>query len=172
MPTPWSEGEGHTEGGDEGEPPEDPAESKALRMCGHSLHGKRESQAAPGDTQGRSGRATSRKPDMYAARQSNGGIVPEKQSNKDGLCRRLRRLWREGRQPRGTQHGTATVLDTVPLIRVACSCCGGQPQGWHITPAARTGCGNPASPGLCGGRSERAVPTAKNRQLKPAERSG
>ena len=84
MPTLCSEGEGATAGGADGEPPENPAESKALRMCGHSLHGKRESQAAPGDTQGRSGRATSRKPDMYAARQSHGGIVPGKRSNKDG----------------------------------------------------------------------------------------
>jgi len=39
--------EGHTEGDHDGEPPEDLAESKALRMCGHSLHGNRESQAAP-----------------------------------------------------------------------------------------------------------------------------
>ena len=47
MPTLCSEGEGYTEGGHDGEPPEDPAESKALRMCGHSLHGNRESQATP-----------------------------------------------------------------------------------------------------------------------------
>jgi len=47
MPTLCSEGEGYTEGDNDGESPEDPAESKALRMCGHSLHGNRESQAAP-----------------------------------------------------------------------------------------------------------------------------
>ena len=47
MPTLFTEGEGYTEGDYDGEPPEDPAESKALRMCGHSLHGNRESQAAP-----------------------------------------------------------------------------------------------------------------------------
>ena len=47
MPTLLHEGEGYTEGDYDGKPPEDPAESKALRMCGHSLHGNRESQAAP-----------------------------------------------------------------------------------------------------------------------------
>ena len=83
MPTLLHEGEGYTEGDYDGEPPEDPAESKALRMCGHSLHGNRESQAAPWVTQGRSGKATNRKPDMYAAWQSHDGIVPEKRSNKD-----------------------------------------------------------------------------------------
>ena len=47
VPTMFTDWEGHTEGDYDGEPPEDLAESKALRMCGHSLHGNRESQAAP-----------------------------------------------------------------------------------------------------------------------------
>ena len=47
VPTLLNEGEGHTGGDYDGEPPTDSAESKNQGMCGHSLRGNRESQAAP-----------------------------------------------------------------------------------------------------------------------------
>src|SRR4051812_954735 len=42
MPTPYHRREGHTHGDVTRESPDDPAESKTLRMRGHSMHGNRE----------------------------------------------------------------------------------------------------------------------------------
>ena len=84
VPTLLHTWEGHTEGDHDGEPPEDLAESKALRMCGRSLQGNRETPGAPATAgaAGRSEKATSLKSDMYAAGESHGPIVPEKAPNK------------------------------------------------------------------------------------------
>lgn len=81
--------EGHTSEGGRGEPAEGLAESKTLSMWGHSLHGNRESRAALGGDgpPGRSGKATNLKPGAHAARQSHGGIVPEKRPNEGAACR-------------------------------------------------------------------------------------
>ena len=89
MPTWLHEGEGNSAGGAKGKSPVQSAESKALRMCGHSLHGNRESLGASGQdgTPDRSGQATSLSPDMHATRQSHDGIVPEKQPNDDNQYR-------------------------------------------------------------------------------------
>ena len=77
----WSEGE--TQGGVKGEPPWGSAESKALRMCGSSLHGNREIPAMPdGDeASGRSEKATNRNADAHIAGKSHGSIVPKKPPN-------------------------------------------------------------------------------------------
>ena len=84
VPTLLHPSEGEIRGGETGEPSRDPAESKALRMCGHSLHGNRETPDAPAadGTAGRSAKATSLKADMYATGESHGPIVPEKPPNK------------------------------------------------------------------------------------------
>ena len=84
VPTPLSEAEGHTDGGDKGEPSSDPAQSKTLRMRGNSLHGNREIPASSSiDGSGdRSGKGSHPKPDMHDTGKSEGGIVPEKLPNK------------------------------------------------------------------------------------------
>ena len=74
----------------------------------------------PGSTpvkRGRSGKATSRKPDMYAARQSHGGIVPVKQPNDDNQYRASEEAV-EGRPPaKGNRSRNTHGLDTVPDSR-------------------------------------------------------
>lgn len=84
VPTPLCEAEGHTDGGDKGEPSSDPAQSKTLRMRGNSLHGNREIPASSSvDGSGdRSGKGSHPKPDMHEAGKSEDGIVPEKLPNK------------------------------------------------------------------------------------------
>jgi RNA-directed DNA polymerase len=86
VPTPLHESEGAIRGGAEGEPSRDPAESKALRMCGRSLHGNRETPDAPipKGGMGRSEKVTSLKSGVYASGESDSPIVPEKPSNKGG----------------------------------------------------------------------------------------
>ena len=78
VPTPLCEAEGHTEGGDTGEPPEDPAQSETLRMRGNPLHGKREIPRAPATDggAGRSGKVVDRTPDMHARGKSDDRVVP------------------------------------------------------------------------------------------------
>ena len=83
VPTPLSEAEGNTKGGDMGEPLSDPAQSKTLRMRGNSLHGNREipmSSVVDGSMD-RSGKGTPHNPDMHDAGKSDGGIVPKKLPN-------------------------------------------------------------------------------------------
>jgi len=84
VPTLLHTWEGHTKGDHDGKPPADLAESKALRMCGSSLHGNRETPGAPAadGAAGRSEKATSLKSDVYAPGESHGPIVPEKPPNK------------------------------------------------------------------------------------------
>lgn len=84
VPTPLHRAEGNTQGDQQGKTPRDPAESKALRMCGHSLHGNRETPGAPNadDAVGRSEKATSHKSDVHANGESHGPIVPKKPPNK------------------------------------------------------------------------------------------
>jgi len=61
------------------------AESETLRMCGNSMHGNRETLETPAPQDaGRSGKALRRTPDMHVFRESDGPIVPEKQTNKAG----------------------------------------------------------------------------------------
>ena len=85
-PTLLHRGEGHDTDDAKGQSSGSPAESKTLRMPGHSSHGNRESQETPGDVgvPGRSGKATSHNPDAHVSGQSHGPIVPGKQSNKGG----------------------------------------------------------------------------------------
>jgi RNA-directed DNA polymerase len=83
VPTPLSEAEGHTGGGDSGEPSPDPTQSKTLRMRGNSLHGNREipvSSIADGSMD-RSGKGKPHNPDMHDTGKSDDGIVPGKSSN-------------------------------------------------------------------------------------------
>ena len=83
VPTPLSEAEGHTVGGNSGEPSPDPAQSKTLRMRGNSLHGNREipvSSLVDG-SRDRSGKGTPHNPDMHDTGKSDDGIVPGKSSN-------------------------------------------------------------------------------------------
>ena len=56
-------------------------------MCGSSLRGNREvlTVASGHGTGVRSGKVSSRMPDMYAIRKSDGNIVPKKQANKEGV---------------------------------------------------------------------------------------
>ena len=84
VPTMLRQAEGNTQGDGQGKTPRDPAESKALRMCGHSLHGNRETPGAPSadGVVGRSEKATNLKSDMHANGESHGPIVPKKPPNK------------------------------------------------------------------------------------------
>ena len=64
-------------------PPMNAAESETLRMHENSLHGNRETLETPAPQDaGRSGKASSRTPDMHVLRESDGPIVPEKRANK------------------------------------------------------------------------------------------
>src|SRR3954454_19216666 len=86
-PTPLTEAEGNTIGGDNGESPMGSAQSQTLkkgfafrRMCGNSLHGNREAPEASAGEDGaadRSEKAMSRASDVYASGESDGRVVPE-----------------------------------------------------------------------------------------------
>src|SRR5262249_19822972 len=83
VPTPLTEAEGHTEGGDIGQPSSDPAQSETLCTRGNSLHGKREIPGASAD--GRAGRpekVDDRTPGVHAPGKSDGRVVPGKPPNK------------------------------------------------------------------------------------------
>ena len=63
----------------------DVAESETLRMRGNSMHGNRETlETLASQDAGRSEKATCRTADMHVSRESDGLIVPEKQTNNDG----------------------------------------------------------------------------------------
>jgi len=86
VPTPLCEAEGHTAGGDIGEPSADPAQSKTPRMRRNSLHGNREVPSAPvvDGAAGRSGKVETPKPDMHADGKSDVRMVPKKPPNNGG----------------------------------------------------------------------------------------
>src|SRR5262245_34676878 len=99
VPTLLSEAEGHTVTGVMGEPITDPAQSETLCMRENSSHGNREIPSLPtadGAT-GRPGKATSRTSGMHGDGKSDGCIVPQKPSNKDGLPTSAEGV--EGRRP-------------------------------------------------------------------------
>ena len=82
VPTPLSEAEGHTETGATGQPVADPAQSKTLRMRGHSWHGNREIPTSSIPWVDRLGKAASRTPGMHAVGNSDALRVPGKRANK------------------------------------------------------------------------------------------
>ncbi len=92
----------------------DAAESETLRMCGNSMHGNRETLETPASQDaGRSGKALCRTPDMHVFRESDGPIVPEKQTNKAGPKAAAESV--EGRGPtKGNVNRTLLAPDTVP----------------------------------------------------------
>ena len=85
VPTSCCEGEGHTKGYVQRELPFDAAESETPSMRGHSIRGNRETRKAPSPNHGRDGWGRRiPKPDMYADRESDDSIVPEKRANNAG----------------------------------------------------------------------------------------
>src|SRR5262245_17902614 len=84
MPTPCERREGHTHGDVNRESSEDPAESKTLRMRGHSMHGNREipSLFADDDAADRPEKVISRTSGVHGEGKSDSRIVPKNQSNK------------------------------------------------------------------------------------------
>jgi group II intron reverse transcriptase/maturase len=112
-PTPLMEAEGEIGDGVNREPSPGPAQSKTLRMRRSSSHGNREIPQVPavGGAAGRSGKATSRTPDMYAWGKSDGCVVPEKPSNKGGVSTRPAEEV-EGRQPTKGNMGQAAAPRT------------------------------------------------------------
>ena len=84
VPTLFSEAEGHTEIGVNGEPTSDPAQSETLYTRGNSLHGNREIPNPPEGVSGRREKAESRTSRMYGMGKSEEGIVPRKSPNKGG----------------------------------------------------------------------------------------
>src|SRR6516165_9071695 len=85
VPMRLSDAEGHTEGGDIGKPPSDPAQSKTLCMRGNSSHGKREIPRVPaGGKAGRSEKVEDRTSGAHARGKSDGRVVPKKPPNRDG----------------------------------------------------------------------------------------
>ncbi len=83
-PTQLAIAEGNTGGGAMRESPQRSAPSKTLCTYGNSRHGNREVPVAPcpDGGHGRSGKAVSHTPDMYASEKSDDCVVPEKRSNK------------------------------------------------------------------------------------------
>jgi RNA-directed DNA polymerase len=68
------------------EPTDDATESENLRMDGRSSRGNRETPATllPVGGEGRLGKVVDRTPNMHVAGESDGLIVPKKQTNKTG----------------------------------------------------------------------------------------
>ena len=83
VPTPLCEAEGHTTGGNKGEPSVDPAQSKTLCMRGNSSRGNREIPPTPGEdgASGRPEKVVDRTSGTYEGGKSDGCIVPEKSPN-------------------------------------------------------------------------------------------
>ena len=77
-----SEAEGHTGIGATGESVPDPAQSKTLRMRGHSLHGNREIPASSIPQVDRLEKAASRTSRAHGVGKSDDLIVPRKRANK------------------------------------------------------------------------------------------
>ena len=83
VPTLSTQAEGNTVEGATGKPPEDPAQSKTLRMRGNSLHGNREVPATSTVAADRPEKAFGRTSGMHVAGKSDDLIVPGKRTNKD-----------------------------------------------------------------------------------------
>src|SRR5262245_60852007 len=83
VPTPLSEAEGNIEGGVNGQPTSDPAQSETLRTRGNSPHGKREIPQVPTEfcSMGRPGKAKGRTSGVHAWGKSDDRVVPEKPPN-------------------------------------------------------------------------------------------
>jgi RNA-directed DNA polymerase len=85
VPTRLSDAEGHTEGGDIGEPSSDPAQSETLRTRGNSSHGKREIPWVPtGDAVGRPEKVDDRTSGAHVHGKSDGRVIPKKPPNRAG----------------------------------------------------------------------------------------
>jgi RNA-directed DNA polymerase len=84
VPTLFSEAEGHTEGGDMGEPSPDPAQSETRRMRRTFSRGNREIPQVPTGfvPAGRPGKAIGRTPGMHTWGKSDDCVVPGKPPNK------------------------------------------------------------------------------------------
>src|SRR5262245_25791997 len=170
VPTLLCEAEGHTETGVTGEPITDPAQSETLCMRENSSHGNREipsSPAADGAT-GRPGKATSRTSGMYGDGKSDGCVVPQKPSNKDGRPTSAEGV--EGRRP--TEGNTmsqapcrtqsrAHGLSGLQRVRAAAR------SLLRQAPEVRAVCGNAARTDLCGGLGATPVPTATTGPCPP-----
>ena len=121
VPTPLSEAEGHTVGGDHGEPPSDPAQSKPLSMRGNSLPGNREIPALSSvDGSGdRSGKGSRPKPDMHDPGKSEDGIVPVKLPNKGRRPAEARegRPSTKGNSPQTATSPTQSGIDVSPGLK-------------------------------------------------------
>ena len=114
VPTLFPEGEGHTANSVQRELFTDAAESETLSMRGNSMHGNRETlEAPPPQGVGRSEKALCRTSDMHVSRESDGSIVPEKQTNKAGPKAAAESV--EGRGPtKGNAERTLLAPDTEP----------------------------------------------------------
>ena len=87
MPTLFCQAEGHAEGGDRREPPEDPAQSKTPRMSIDSMRENREAPVGPAvQAVGRTGKAAGPKPEPETAGESDRGIVPENPPNEAAVA--------------------------------------------------------------------------------------
>jgi RNA-directed DNA polymerase len=109
VPTPLSEAEGNTGGGNNGEPSPDPAQSETLCTRGNSSHGKREIPRVPASgTAGRPEKVRDRTSGAHARGKSDGCVVPEKSPNKVGRHPAAEAM--EGRRPTegNTMQATAT----------------------------------------------------------------
>ena len=83
VPTRLSDAEGNTEGGDNGKPASDPAQSETLCMRGNSSHEKREIPRVPADgTAGRPDKVYDRTSGVHARGKSDDRVIPEKLPNK------------------------------------------------------------------------------------------
>ena len=107
-----------------GEPHGDAAQSETPGMHGNSTRENREIPAVPMIPVGRSGKATSRTPDVHATGKSDGRVVPAKDPNKDDRLSPAEGL--EGRRP--TKENTEQLPSRRTqrrdfASRVGCSVC-------------------------------------------------
>ena len=172
VPTLSTQAEGNTVGSATGKPPEDPAQSKTLRMRGNSLHGNREiPQASAPGVADRPEKVVDRTSGVYASGKSDGRILPGKPPNK-GM--RLAEAV-EGRRPARGTHGSGRRAG----LRAGYACCSlgsvcvtrRRPPLRHA-PEVGAVCGSPARTVLCGGRGATPVPTANvqsNPNLSPKQ---
>lgn len=122
-PTPLSEAEGNTAGGDTGKPTAGSAQSETLSMRGNSSHGNREIPQVPAGhgPAGRLEKAFGQTSGMHASGKSDDRVVPEQPANQRlnfwdvwersnatlAACRRMEEMARERRSTEGNTPQTA-----------------------------------------------------------------
>ena len=164
VPTLSCQGEGHTRRSGSREFLFDATESETLCMDGHSHRGNRETSVVPcGDTSpmGRSEKAHGQPSGMYVTEESDDLVVPRKRANKAGTP--AAEPVEESGSTKGNRFQiTSSRTQRRTIGRVCLNLVRQVVRLPRTTVIPKVGavCGSSARTDLCGGPSERTVPTA------------